>query len=103
MNDDRFMGAPALPGLTGVGLRTWRSIIAKGEIPVYRVGSRVLVRWSEVVAYLEGKRAKPAPRLAPGASEQARAILAGMSGKDELGQRINLAGASRGPGAGGVR
>jgi excisionase family DNA binding protein len=39
--------------------RTARRILASGELPSYRVGGRVMVKFSDVEVWLEGKRIEP--------------------------------------------
>jgi excisionase family DNA binding protein len=82
MNEDRFCSVQELPALTSLSVRTWRTYIAEELLPHYRVGSRVLVRWSEVVAFLEGFRSTPSPKASPSAQEQAKQILSVMCSKE---------------------
>jgi excisionase family DNA binding protein len=82
-NADCYLSVAELPGLTSLSLRTWRGFISRGDLPHFRVGGRVLVKWADVVEFLEGFRvAAAAAQSQPSAREQARELVAAMRSPD---------------------
>ena len=56
-NTPEFPTLPQAARLLGVSTNTLRAATRRGELPLYRVGTRWLrVRWSEAIAWIEGKR-----------------------------------------------
>jgi len=47
--------------LLGVGERTYRSAAARGEVPIVRVGRRVVVPGAQLARFLEGEVKAAAP------------------------------------------
>ena len=54
MNDnDRFLSVRQAAERTTLSRRTLQSLLARGELPCYRVGGRVLLKWNDVLALIE--------------------------------------------------
>jgi excisionase family DNA binding protein len=54
--ENKFLSVGQVAKETSLCERSWRSFIAAGLLPHYRVGSRILLRWSDVCEFLERHR-----------------------------------------------
>ena len=54
--ENELVTLPQAQRRTGLGRRQFRRAIEAGDLPVYLVGSWPRVRWSEVVAFIEGTK-----------------------------------------------
>ena len=63
MNDlaERVLTVREAAQLLGVGERTYRSAAARGEVPIVRVGRRVVVPGAQLARFLEGEVKAAAP------------------------------------------
>lgn len=55
------IGITALADRLSVSTRTVRRIVDRGELPVVRIGRRVVIRLAEVSRWLDGRQTTPTP------------------------------------------
>jgi hypothetical protein len=51
-----FVTIPEAARRSGLGLRQFRRAIASGDLPVFDIGVWPRLRWSEVIAWIEGTK-----------------------------------------------
>ncbi len=54
--ESQLMTIPEAARRSGLGLRQFRRAIESGELPVFDVGDWPRVRWSDVLAWVEGTK-----------------------------------------------
>lgn len=63
VKDEPLITIPAAAQRAGIGLRLFRTVVARSEFPVYQIGEWQRVRWSEVRAWIDRQQATQ-PRAA---------------------------------------
>ncbi len=62
--EDEWMSAHEVAQILGVKRETIRSIVRRGELPVYRPGKNLVFKRSEVIAWVEARAERPGARSA---------------------------------------
>ena len=72
---------PAAARWAGVGVRHLRRAAARGELPTYRVGTWLRVRWPEVLRWISAQRVSVTPHAERRVAEVLEREASGASGK----------------------
>jgi excisionase family DNA binding protein len=63
-----LIGLPAVAERLGVSVKAVRGLIARGELPAYRVANRLRVNPADLIDFMEDHRITPRPAVPPSPS-----------------------------------